>query len=132
MRRTIYTTLIAFEPEIKRGLRVLCLPEVQEVSELPCDTGSDIDSLKKEMKNKPVDLPLVPKDWNTHQGRWSSEAAMLDKRATEAREWLYSRPEKEIVLVTHGGYLHYITEDWVGITCFAGPSLLSSPLTMNP
>ena len=120
MRRTIYTALIAFEPETKRGLRVLCLPEVQEVSELPCDTGCDVEVLQKEMKDKPVDLHLLGKDWNSNEGKWSQEADMLDQRAREAREWLYARPEKEIVLVTHGGFLHYLTEDWVGSTCFAG------------
>lgn len=30
------------------------------------------------------------------------------------RKWIYNRPKKHIALVTHGGFLHYFTEDWTG------------------
>jgi hypothetical protein len=30
------------------------------------------------------------------------------------RNWIYNRSEKHIALVTHGGFLHYFTEDWTG------------------
>lgn len=30
------------------------------------------------------------------------------------RNWIYNRPEKNVALVTHGGFLHYFTEDWTG------------------
>jgi len=28
------------------------------------------------------------------------------------RTWLYQRPEKNILLVSHGAFLHYFSEDW--------------------
>ncbi|KAI9877655.1 MAG: hypothetical protein M1830_003174 [Pleopsidium flavum] len=112
LRRTIYTTLLAFEPEIKRGLKVVALPEAQETSDLPSDTGSDVEVLRKEMAGKPVDLSLVHEGWNSKKGKWAPVVEALEQRARETRRWLKARPEKEIVLVTHGGFLHYFTEDW--------------------
>lgn len=112
LRRTIYTTLLGFDPEIRRGLKIITLPEVQETSDNPCDTGSDVEVLKKEMADKPVDLSLVTEGWNSKQGKWAEHAKAIEARAKEARIWLKARAEKEIVLVTHGGFLHYFTEDW--------------------
>lgn len=112
LRRTIYTTLLGFKPEIERGMTVIALSEVQETADVPCDTGSDIGVLREEMKGKPVDLSRVKKGWNNKAGRWAPTSQALEARAREARQWLKARPEKEIVLVTHGGLLHYLTEDW--------------------
>lgn len=38
----------------------------------------------------------------------------MKRRAAAMRDWIYNRPEKHIALVTHGGFLHYLTEDWTG------------------
>lgn len=124
LRRTIYTTLLGFEPEIKRGFKIITLPEVQETSDNPCDTGSDVEKLKKEMVDKPVDLSLVTEGWNSKQGKWAEDAKAVDARAKEARIWLKARPEKEIVLVTHGGFLHYFTEDWGDSAIYEGKTTI--------
>ena len=120
LRRTIYTTLLGFEPEIKRGLKIITLPEAQETSVNPCDTGSDVEALKKEMADKPVDLSLVTEGWNSKKGKWADDADAIEARAKETRKWLQARPEKEIVLVTHGGFLHYFTGDWSDSVKFEG------------
>lgn len=120
LRRTIYTTLIGFESETKRGVKVIAFPEAQEVSDLPCDTGSDADVLRKEMEGKPVDLSLIHEGWNNNNGKWATDADAIEARAKEARKWLKARPEKEIVLVTHGGFLHFFTEDWADTRKFQG------------
>ena len=114
LRRTIYTALLAFKQDIDRCGRVIALPEAQETADVPCDTGSDLSVLKKEMADKPVDLGLVMEGWNVKSGRWSPVPSALEKRAREARQWLKARPEKNIVLVTHGGFVHFFTEDWTG------------------
>jgi len=44
----------------------------------------------------------------------------LKERARAARRWLKARSEKEIVMVTHGGFLHYFTEDWEDSSQFQG------------
>ncbi|CAD0086227.1 unnamed protein product [Aureobasidium vineae] len=118
MKRTVYTALHSFAPVIKdKRLKVLTLPELQETSDLPCDTGSNVQDLESEFKGQPVDLSYMytapAKAWNTKLGKWSATASAVDDRARIAREWLYNRPEKEIVVVTHGGFLHYFTEDWM-------------------
>ena len=122
IRRTIYTTLLSFEPGVKRGLKVIALPELQETSDLPCDTGSDLATLHKEFHDQPVDLSLVHTGWNSKTGKWAPDAEAIATRCREARQWLKSRPEKEIVVVTHGGFLHYLTEDWTGSSKFRGLS----------
>lgn len=112
LRRTIYTALLTFDQHVQRGLPVIALPTAQETSALPSDTGSDVAVLRKEMAGKPVDLSLVPEGWNSKTGTWAAEAEALERRAREARRWLMARPEREVVLVTHGGFLHYLSEDW--------------------
>ena len=112
LRRTIYTALYGFRPLIEKGMPVIALPEICETADVPCDTGTDIGVLKEEMKDKPVDLSRVKEGWNVKTGKWAPTVDALEKRAREARQWLRARPEDEIVVVTHGGLLHYLTEDW--------------------
>lgn len=65
------TALYSFQPAIKRGVRVVALAELQETSDVACDTGSDVADLKREFDDYQlgpatpvVDLSLVPEDWN--------------------------------------------------------------------
>lgn len=121
LRRTIHTALLSFHSPINdRKVPVIALPELQEIGDLPSDTGSDLDVLSKEMADKPVDLSLVEKGWEIKEGRWAPIGGAIEKRAREARQWLRARPEKEIALVAHGGLLHYLTEDWSGSEKYAG------------
>jgi broad specificity phosphatase PhoE len=103
IRRTLYTSLMSFEHDIKtKGLTIIAFPEVQETSDLPCDTGSSPEELAQEFAGKPIDLSLVTHGWNVKTGRWSLAKEAIAQRALEAREWLLRRPESEIVVVTHG------------------------------
>ena len=72
------------------------------------------------MKDKPIDLSRVKEGWNSKTGKWAPTAGAIGNRAKEARQWLKARPEKEIVLVTHGGFLHYFTEDWTDFNKIMG------------
>lgn len=103
IKRTIYTALLGFEEDIKsKGLQVIGLPELQETSDLPCDTGSSPEELQKEFDGKSVDLSLVKEGWNVKEGRWAPTVEDIRERARVARKWLMERPEKNIVVVTHG------------------------------
>lgn len=93
-------------------MTVIALPEICETADVPCDTGTDVRVLKEEMGDKPVDLTRVKEGWNVKTGKWAPTADAIDQRAREARQWLKARPEDEIVVVTHGGFLHYFTQDW--------------------
>jgi broad specificity phosphatase PhoE len=139
LRRTIYTCLLGFEAEVKSGKRLIALPEVQETSDLPCDTGSDPAILEKEFGTGRwegvLDLSLVPEGWNdkSPNTRWAPSADRIEVRAREARIWLRELGKQydddaEIVVVTHGGFLHYFTEDWTGHNKFAGKPIYESSL----
>nr|POE49134.1 putative phosphatase spac5h10.03 [Quercus suber] len=121
LKRTIYTALHGFGDDIQtKDIKVIALPELQETSDLPCDTGSSPEDIAAEFDGKPIDLTLVQPDWNSKKSRWAPTAPEIEKRARDARVWLMARPEKEIVVVTHGGFLHYFTEDWTGSEKFTG------------
>ncbi len=47
------------------GGKVRALPNAQETADLPCDTGSPIEILRKEMEGKKVDLGLVEEGWDS-------------------------------------------------------------------
>lgn len=104
LKRTIYTALLSFEDVLKnnKNLKVIGLPELQETSDLPCDTGSSAEELAKEFEGQPVDLSRVTPRWNDKKGRWAPTPEAIEERAKVARQWLMARPEKEIVVVTHG------------------------------
>lgn len=131
LRRTIYTTLLSF-PNESQHLKIVALPELQETSDLPCDTGSDKIVLEKEFGDS-VDLDLVTEGWHDKQAKkWNPAASAIDARAREARLYIrevaqkaHASPEFEgrdvhIAVVTHGGFLHYFTEDWNGHDRFVG------------
>jgi broad specificity phosphatase PhoE len=133
LRRTLYTCLLSFPAEVQAGLKVTALPELQETSDLPCDTGFEPSVLAAEFGSGQyagtVDLALVKEGWNNKKGRWSPAAAAIEARARDARIWLRnlgqsaqadSDADVDIVVVTHGGYLHYFTEDWEGNNQFTG------------
>ncbi|TVY32078.1 putative phosphatase [Lachnellula subtilissima] len=130
LRRTIYTCLLSFPNEVASGKKVLALPELQETSDLPCDTGSEPKKLVEEFgKDGKVELGLVDEGWNSKKGKWSPSASAIEARAREARLYLRTlgteaaaktNEDQHIVVVTHGGYLHYFTEDWDGHEKFTG------------
>ena len=64
------------------------------------------------MAGKLVDLSRVKEGWNSKEGRWAAVPEAIEKRAREVRRWVREREEGEVVLVTHGGFLHYFTQDW--------------------
>ena len=123
LKRTIYTALYSLEKIIaSKDMTIIALPEVQETSDLPCDTGSDVAELKHEFEGKKIDYTLVKEDWNTKKGKWAPTTKEIEERCKTARKWLMERKEEHIVVVTHGGVLHYLTEDWSGFEGFMGKS----------
>ncbi|KAF5980325.1 histidine phosphatase superfamily, clade-1 [Fusarium bulbicola] len=113
LRRTIQTALLAFPSKLKSGMQVLAWSEVQEASDLICDTGSHLPDVKARFYGLPVDFSLVEPDWHLKQGKWAPTAACLLERAELARQRLSERPEAEIVVISHGCFLHFLTDDWI-------------------
>ena len=54
-------------------------------------------------------------DSSEQQGIYEASLEAVTKRAAALRAWLYNRPETTIVLVTHGAFIHHLTEDWAGL-----------------
>ena len=83
-------------------MKVVAMPELQETSDLPCDTGSGPEVLAREFEGRPVDLGFVREGWDSKRMKWAPTATAIEKRAGDARRWLIARPEKDIVVVSHG------------------------------
>lgn len=131
LRRTLHTCLLAFgsspSPDDDDGRKVIALPEVQEVSDAPCDTGSAVSEIEGEFEGK-VDFRRVPEDWTDKQSpesRWEPTLEKLERRAAEARRALREivgdvQGDAQVVVVTHGGFLHFLTNDFHGIAAGKG------------
>ncbi|KAI0133836.1 histidine phosphatase superfamily [Xylariales sp. AK1849] len=121
MRRTLYTCLLSFAPVAHNGKQIIALPDAQENSRQPCDVGSEPEKLKAEFGDK-IDFSLVKEGWNdkSRESKYSPKPQKLEARSRDTRVWLRDLAKKsgddaQIVLVTHGGILHFITQDWDGI-----------------
>ncbi|OTB09531.1 hypothetical protein M426DRAFT_316076 [Hypoxylon sp. CI-4A] len=121
LRRTIYTCLRSFAPVAQSGKKVIALPDAQEISTLPCDIGSEPSKLEDEFGDR-VDLRLVQKGWNdkSRGSKYYPNPSNLEARSRAARLWLRdlvkeAGDDAQVVLVTHGGILHFLTQDWDGV-----------------
>lgn len=123
IKRTLWTALLAFGPVLaQKNLKVIALPEIQETSDLPCDTGSDLAELEREFAGQPVDFSRVEDGWNSKKGKWAPTPAAVAERARQARVWLreLAGEDGEVVVVTHGGLLHTFTQDYSGFDKYCG------------
>jgi broad specificity phosphatase PhoE len=128
LSRTLHTAYLVFGPALKNGKcqpKILAIPDAQETSDFPCDTGSEVEVLHGIVRdqNWPTDLSLVKEGWNvkTLQNRYSPAGDAIKRRARDARVLLREKARElhaagddavEIVLVAHGAYMHYISNDW--------------------
>ncbi|KAK8044583.1 hypothetical protein PG993_004607 [Apiospora rasikravindrae] len=126
MRRTIYTCLLSFAPVVESGKVITALPDAQEVSLQPCDHGSAPAKLQAEFGDK-VDLSLVSKGWTdkSPKSKYYPDPKLLSARARDTRLWLRdlvreAGDDAQVVLVTHGGILHFLTGDWDGYSPTSG------------
>ena len=142
LTRTIHTAYLSFKPALEGGRckpEIIAIPDAQETSDFPCDTGSDVDVLQKRCEEEkwPVDLSRLDKEWNHKSltSRYSPAGPAIKIRANAARlqlrqllKDLVDAGDKDavIVLVTHGGYLHYFTDDWEDSNKYYGTGWLNT------
>ncbi|KAK9483821.1 histidine phosphatase superfamily [Lipomyces starkeyi] len=124
LRRTIQTAAYAFAPILKKPeIPFLLVPHAQEISGLACDVGQERRVLEEELPElipeeildidvTKVDTTLLEDGWNSKKGIYEPRLKAVQERAAALRSWLWQRPESHIILVTHGAFLHYLTEDW--------------------
>lgn len=110
LRRAIQTAQLAFAPELRRGMTILAIPEAMEALHDPSDTGSPASVLRKTFSEEAVDFHLLREDWWVKEGLNAPDDHTLRERGRRLRLILRDRPERNIVLVTHGLFAHYVTE----------------------
>jgi broad specificity phosphatase PhoE len=124
MRRTLYTCIHAFGQD--KLYPVVALDVLQEVSDVPSDTGSAVEKIRAEFGDK-LDASRVRESW-VDKGPDSPFEPALDKLTARAREArvaireLAGKGDEHIVVVSHGGFLHFLTDDWFGIPSTSGKS----------
>jgi broad specificity phosphatase PhoE len=112
LRRALYTALYAFGDVLKTGnKKIIAIPELQELSKYPCDTGSSLKDLESEFRGQPVDFSLVHRSWDSKEGYWAPTARRSLERVKEVRQWLMNRPENSIVVVGHGHCIQLMAEE---------------------
>ncbi|KAF8465910.1 histidine phosphatase superfamily [Kalaharituber pfeilii] len=143
LTRTLQTTLISFSTYLSMPPhdkdKIIPLALLQETAEIPCDTGRPIELLRADFAGKGnltgpelgnlgdingakdrIAWELLDPVFPNKGGIYKSDKAMLEERARLARKWLWERDEEHIVAVLHGGFLHYLTEDWTGMNHVVG------------
>ncbi|KAL5360166.1 phosphoglycerate mutase-like protein [Aspergillus floccosus] len=116
LSRAIHSAAEGFLPvfQSRPEQQLILLPDLQEMGKFPCDIGSDVESLKEDLKilDVSIDYSHVNDAWTSKKGRYSPQITAIHDRARSVRHWLSTRSEKQIVLVSHGAFLHFLTDDW--------------------
>ncbi|KAK6537164.1 hypothetical protein TWF694_011361 [Orbilia ellipsospora] len=135
LKRTIQTTLESFHPAISRlsssnpSFKIITNPYFQETGEWECDIGSEIPELNTWLENyhtenpqvngyehiSLLDFSLLEREspfWPAKKQIFAANKA--SERSQYARQWLYENfsEYEEVVIVSHGGFLHFLTDDW--------------------
>ncbi|GAB7354451.1 hypothetical protein MBLNU459_g4937t1 [Dothideomycetes sp. NU459] len=139
LMRTIETASLVFEKALdRRNVPFMLVPMAQEIANQPCDIGFAPDELKTLVRETlakenvsfdvaKIDFSLVEEGWNSKKGIYEASLLQVEKRAASLRAWLWRRPEKNIVLVSHGAFLHYFSEDWTFFDGAKGTAYENSP-----
>ncbi|GAA5834412.1 hypothetical protein JCM11251_007981 [Rhodosporidiobolus azoricus] len=121
LKRPMQTMIIGYAPLRERlekeGKSVVVMPELQEVNDLPCDTGSPVSSLTSDPEFSGLDFSPVSASEQKWGVSWTSKQGIFDpdrvqERAKWVRRWLRDRPEKGIVVVAHGDILRCVTDGY--------------------
>ncbi|KAJ2975270.1 hypothetical protein NUW58_g8407 [Xylaria curta] len=122
MTRTIRTAIIAFEEILAEGKRVILLPELQETGANPSNTGQPPEDLEETFQPY-VDISVLDNKWfhKVPGSKYLPDVALVEARARQARIFLrelaqYGPDDAHIVVVSHGGFLHFLTEDYSGLS----------------
>ncbi|KAK8082249.1 phosphoglycerate mutase protein [Apiospora saccharicola] len=107
-KRTLQTYHHGLKWLSDEGVPVLLRAEWQETTGNPCDICTDIAVIEKEWPS--LDFSQLDPVYPAKTGLYFPSEDALLKRARFAREWLFHRPEKHIVIVTHSGFLQRVAK----------------------
>lgn len=144
MRRTLYTCISAFGDGPSAPYPIIALDTLQELSDNPSDTGSSVAALTREFGSK-ADLSRV------RDGLWTDKTAdndspfeptkaKIEERARQARRALRETADlgsdNHVAVVSHGAFLHFLTDEFVDIPStngtFSHPCIVSKPPSFFP
>jgi broad specificity phosphatase PhoE len=102
------------------GAKLILDPDLQERSDLPCDTGSDLATLGSRFPD--LNINSLEEGWYIKEGANTADDEAVAARAKSVRRRLQilvdelaeaSVPEtkKNIVVVTHGVFMKFLAED---------------------
>lgn len=106
MRRAIQTAALCFPSPAPRP--IVLLPDAQEATALPSDTGRARGEIEAEF-GEAVDAGLVGEGWNSNEGEYAETKEALGERARRLREWFWGCGEGEVGVVGHGMFWHWVT-----------------------
>lgn len=109
LRRTIETVANGLRWLQQRGVSVELRAEWQETSDKPCDVGTDPSVAQAEwpwLSFSDLD-PVYP----SKTGLYEATEEAYQRRAACAKQWLYERPEKCIIIVTHSGFIKRMMDE---------------------
>jgi broad specificity phosphatase PhoE len=113
IRRAIQTASISMDPYLQSGKnKILALPLAQEAPAEPANTPSGIKRLQDEYGNiVNFERCYELSDYDSKSGTFAPDGQALEGRAATLRKFLRDREEEEIVVVSHGQFLHYVSRD---------------------
>lgn len=113
IRRAIQTASISMDPYLQSGkIKILALPLAQEAPAEPANTPSGIKRLEDEYGNiVNFERCYELSDYDSKIGTFTPDGRHLEERAATLRKFLRDRQEEEIVVVSHGQFLHYVSRD---------------------
>jgi hypothetical protein len=113
----------AFGEQANTGtIRIIAHPDLQEVSNSPCDTGTPLDLLRNEFPVVEFPDEIFPAIWprsaeampEKRDTIYADEPKLLYNRSVRTKQWIKELDAKEIVVVTHGSFAHFLFNDWCG------------------
>ncbi|KAK8020754.1 hypothetical protein PG990_005892 [Apiospora arundinis] len=107
-KRTLQTYHHGLKWLSDEGVPVLPRAEWQETTGNPCDICTDVAVIEKEWPS--LDFSQLDPVYPAKTGLYFPSEEALQNRARFAREWLFHRPEKHIVIVTHSGFLQRVAK----------------------
>jgi broad specificity phosphatase PhoE len=131
LRRTLQTAHIGFQQTldqryyakgsgagVQKGAQLVLEPDVQAHSSRPCDTGSNISILQSEYQDLPWDILELDPIFPNKEGLYASDSETLkqrgwriQRRLEEKFKELANTSRPDIVVVTHGGIIRFVTGD---------------------
>ncbi|SPO07160.1 uncharacterized protein DNG_09854 [Cephalotrichum gorgonifer] len=114
LKRTLQTALGSLDWLIERGIPITADAGWQETSAKPCDTGSPVSKLAAEFPS--VDFsgvdPVFPDKTSPAGSKYFPTRGAIIARAQSCLRSLYQRPEKWLIVVSHGGFLRMGVSGW--------------------